>query len=71
MNKILIVCDGKSVTFETKQNAKKIVEFIISNRDVCFVCVGSGTFVDPSKVTVVKDITLEIELHEKTYTKRK
>ncbi|WP_338630690.1 hypothetical protein [Clostridium baratii] len=65
LNKILIVCDGVKNVIEVDYSAETIHNFITMHRERQndgvpeMVTIKEGFYVDPNKVTLIRDITDE------------
>ncbi|MDZ4994590.1 hypothetical protein GNF80_16765 [Clostridium perfringens] len=62
MNKyiLFIICDGTEFKCESKYSAKQIVDCVGRCRELgenTFIEVDEGFYLDPSKVSLIKDIT--------------
>ncbi|BDU91766.1 hypothetical protein JJB75_16970 [Clostridium perfringens] len=63
-NKICMVCDGRTIQFESKYSVKEIVTKIEEEKMYetdSFIEVGEGVYVDPSKISLIKEVTTDIE----------
>lgn len=59
-NILFIICDGTELKCESKYSAKQILDCVGRCRELgknTFIEVDEGFYLDPSKVSLIKDIT--------------
>lgn len=72
MNYICIVCDGKEICIASKETAESIQDFVLSHRGTRNTFIEDWSykeprmiFIDPTKVSVIMDITKEVNYMNK------
>ena len=64
MKRIYMVCDGVGIYFTPKYSVEKIVDFVIAKKILgsnSFIEIDEGFYVDPSKISLIKEVTTDIE----------
>lgn len=61
---IYMVCDGVGIHFTPKYSVEAILEFVTAKRILrsdSFIEIDEGFYVDPSKISLIKEVTTDIE----------
>ncbi|BDU83898.1 TPA: hypothetical protein I9092_002928 [Clostridium perfringens] len=61
---IYIVCDGVGIYITPKYSVEAILEFVTAKRILrsdSFIEIDEGFYVDPSKISLIKEVTTDIE----------
>ncbi|ELC8383202.1 MAG: hypothetical protein E7C60_03755 [Clostridium perfringens] len=61
---IYMVCDGVGLYFTPKYSLEAILELVIAKRILrsdSFIEIDEGFYVDPSKISLIKEVTTDIE----------
>lgn len=61
---IYMVCDGVGIYFTPKCSVEAMLEFVTAKRILrsdSFIEIDEGFYVDPSKISLIKEVTTDIE----------
>lgn len=61
---IYMVCDGVGIHFTPKYSVEQILQFVIAKRifgSDSFIEIDEGFYVDPSKISLIREVTIDIE----------